>query len=145
MKNSNRTSKAELRAICIIAAVVGLAIVIPHLSTHLFRQSTPNIVVPDVSVVEGSESEGRYEKYPKKKSRYPERKQKKWDNRKNGFKSAQSKDEYKGYRNTERSIICRPFDPNNAEADTLLAMGIRKYVVDNFLRYRSAGGKFMTR
>ncbi len=43
---------------------------------------------------------------------------------------------------SSRSVVLKPFNPNTADSSTLLALGIRSYVVKNMLKYRSKGGRF---
>jgi DNA uptake protein ComE-like DNA-binding protein len=49
------------------------------------------------------------------------------------------------FRETNTSVQLKPFDPNSATYNELLALGLQEQIVNNLLKYREKGGRFKTK
>ena len=50
---------------------------------------------------------------------------------------------YRSYRE-KQPVVLAPFDPNSADSQTFVRMGLKPYIARNILHYRAKGGKFRT-
>lgn len=122
-------SKSERRGTAVLLSLLAVAFFLPAL-VRLFHTDMNEKGKLTVENIEFEEPQNGYERrdYNYQKKNYP---------------NASYKKEKGDQQN--RQVNLHPFDPNTADAETLMDVGISERVASNIVKYREKGGRFKTK